>query len=194
MEKDFFKDDKAYWQIANEVKGIYMSDGSISTLLDFERVLDEVDIYAFKNWEDGELVKGPEIGRYLVTCAFMWPEKLMPDPRGAKRLIPFDCKIEYLKTVIKVPTKVKSRDDFKENSKKPKMIDMPVWVVEITMPKDLMSDIREGSIELEGQDIDLEELDAAYEQDLDKQETQDIDMQDEQEQNIEPEQQQAPGF
>jgi hypothetical protein len=31
-----------------------------------------------------------------------------------------------------------------------------------------MSEIRTGSIEMEDQDIDLEELDQAYEQDLDK--------------------------
>jgi hypothetical protein len=43
-----------------------------------------------------------------------------------------------------------------------------VWLVEIVMPKALMSDIRTGSVEMEDQEIDLEELDQAYEQDLDK--------------------------
>ena len=38
------------------------------------------------------------------------------------------------------------------------------------MPKTLMNDIRTGSIELEDQSIDLEELDSAYEEDLDQQE------------------------
>jgi hypothetical protein len=36
------------------------------------------------------------------------------------------------------------------------------------MPKALMSDIRTGSIELEDEKIDLEDLDQAYEQDLDQ--------------------------
>jgi len=36
------------------------------------------------------------------------------------------------------------------------------------MPKALMSDIRTGSIEMEDEDIDLEDLDQAYEDDLDK--------------------------
>jgi hypothetical protein len=36
------------------------------------------------------------------------------------------------------------------------------------MPKSLMSDIRTGSVELEDQDIDLADLDDAYEQDLDQ--------------------------
>jgi len=44
--------------------------------------------------------------------------------------------------------------------------------VEIVMPKRLMSEIRTGAVEMEGQEIDLDELDAAYEQDLDKEDTQ----------------------
>jgi hypothetical protein len=40
------------------------------------------------------------------------------------------------------------------------------------MPKSLMSDIRTGSIELEDQDIDLADLDDAYEQDIDQDEYQ----------------------
>ena len=43
-----------------------------------------------------------------------------------------------------------------------------VWLVHIVMPKSLMNDIRTGSIEMEDQEIDLEELDQAYEQDLDQ--------------------------
>ena len=65
------------------------------------------------------------------------------------------------------------------------MIDQPVWLVEITMPKDLMSDIRTGSVELEGQDIDFEDLDTAYEQDLDQQQTQDIETQEERDEAFE---------
>ena len=67
--------------IVSTVKGIMTSDGAMSTILDFERVLDESDLYAFKNWILGELVDGPDIGRYTVKCTFMWPYKLMPDPK-----------------------------------------------------------------------------------------------------------------
>jgi len=168
MNEEFFQKDTAHWEIADTIKNIYMSDGSLSMLLDFEGVLDEVAIYAFKNWLLGELVDGPDIGRYTVACTFMWPGNLMPDPRGAKRLLPFDCQVKYKKTKMKIPKKVKTRDDMRGNYKKPKLILVPVWLVEITMPKDLISEIRTGSIELEGQQIDLEDLDLGYEEDLDK--------------------------
>ena len=41
-------------EIVENSKKIYMSESSLKTLMDFERVLDELDIYAFKNWKKGE--------------------------------------------------------------------------------------------------------------------------------------------
>ena len=172
MDRELFKNHEDYWQVADNIRDIYMSEGTITTLLDFERVLDEVDVYAFKNWEIGELVAGPEISKYRVACTFMWPEKLMPDPRGGRRLLPFDCEVSYRKVDMKIPIKITDPSDYRPGTKKARIVEKPVWLVEIVMPKSLMSDIRTGSIEMEDQDIDLEELDQAYEQDLDKEESQ----------------------
>ena len=177
LDKDIFKNHEDYWMVADNIRNLYLSEGSIQSLLDFERVLDELDMYAFRNWQLGELVEGPTVGRYSVSCIFMWPEKLMPDPRGARRLLPFDCKVKFKKTRIKIPIKIEDPDDFIPGTKKARLIEKPVWLVEITMPKSLMSDIRTGSVELEDQDIDLQDLDDAYEQDLDKQEYKDQDEQ-----------------
>jgi len=172
MDKELFKSHEDYWQVADNIQNIYTSEGSLLTLLDFERVLDELDLYAFKNWDRGELVQGPDIGKYRVGCIFMWPEKLMPDPRGARRLLPFDCEVKFKKTTMKIPMKIEDPSDYRPGTKKAKIIEKKVWLVEIVMPKALMSDIRTGSIEMEDQDIDLEDLDQAYEQDLDQEEMQ----------------------
>jgi len=166
---NFFKDID-YTSIIDTVKGIFTSDGSISTLLDFERVLDEADLYAFKNWELGELVDGPEVKKYTVVCMFMYPYKLMPDPRAAKRLISVGCKVKFKKTKIKVPVKVDDYNDFVPGTKYPKMASKAVWLVSIEMPNKLMGDIRQGSIDLADQTIDLEELDDSYDEDLDQDE------------------------
>lgn len=172
IDQEIFKDHADYWQVAENIRDIYLSEGSLLSLLDFERVLDELDLYAFKNWNIGELVSGPTIGKYRVTCIFMWPEKLMPDPRGARRLLPFDCEIKYKKTIMKVPIKIEDPSDYRDGTKKARIGEAKIWLVEITMPKSLMSDIRTGSIELEDEEIDLADLDDAYEQDLDKEEYQ----------------------
>ena len=170
IDQAIFKDGQDYWQVAENIKDIYLSEGSLLTLLDFERVLDELDLYAFRNWPIGELVSGPDIGKYRVTCIFMWPEQLMPDPRGARRLLPFDCEVKYKKTTMKVPIKITDPSDYRPGTHKARLGEAKIWLVEISMPKSLMSDIRTGSVELEDEEIDLQDLDSAYEQDLDKQE------------------------
>ena len=166
-----------YVSIVSTVKGIYTSDGSMSILLDFERVLDDADLYAYNNWLAGELVQGPNLGRYAVTCVFMWPYKLMPDPRGAKRLLALGCKVEFAKSGIKVPIEITNYDDFVPGTKYPRMKQRKIWFVKITVPLDLMDDIKEGSIDLAGQTIDLADIEDAYDEDLDKEHMQGEDIQ-----------------
>ena len=192
FDREIFKNHEDYWQVAENIRDIYMSEGSLLTLLDYERVLNELDIYAFKNWELGELVQGPEIGKYRVSCIFMWPEGLMPDPRGGRRLLPFDCSVKFKKTLMKIPVKITDPSDFKPGTHKARIMEKKVWLVEITMPKALMSDIRTGSVELEDQDIDLDDLDKAYEQDLDQESYQNDQQAENAQQSLEqPQQQQA---
>jgi len=183
MDQDLFRDHSDYWMVADNIRKLYLSDGSLLSLLDFERVLDELDLYSFRNWQLGELVSGPDIGRYTVTCTFMYPERLMPDPRGGRRLLPFDCHVRYLKTRIRIPVKIEEPEDFIPGTHKARLIEKPVWLVEIEMPKSLMTDIRTGSIELEDQDIDLEDLDQAYEEDIDQEQYKDDDNAQQQQQS-----------
>jgi hypothetical protein len=172
FDSELFKDHTDYWQVAKNIKDIYMSEGTLLTLLDFERVLDSLDIYAFKNWELGELVQGPTITKYRVSCVFLWPENLMPDPRGGRRLLPFDCEVKYKRTNMKIPLKIEDPKDYRPGTKIARIIEKKVWLVEITIPKALMSDIRTGSVELEEQELDLDELDNAYYSDKEEAEQQ----------------------
>lgn len=153
--------------VIENTKEIYMSDSSLTTLLDFERVLDELDTYVFKNWKQGELVQGPVYEKYFVTCTFMWPKKLMPDPRGGERLLSYDCEVYYSKDMLEYPIKLKSPDDYEPGTKMPKMGKKPVWLVTIVMPKKLMQEIQQGSVDLESSTIDIEDVEQAYEEGTD---------------------------
>ena len=153
--------------IIENTKDIYMTDSAISTLLDFERVIDELDIYTFDYWKQGELVAGPVYEKYFVTCTFMWPYKRKPDTRGAKRLADYDCVIKYKHDVLEYPVKVKSPTDFVAGTKMPKLGKTPVWLVSITIPKKLMQEITQGSLELESDSVDAEDIDQSYETGLD---------------------------
>ena len=153
--------------ILDNTKSVYMTDSALESLMDFERVLDELDTYVFDNWSKGELVEGPIYEKYFVTCTFMWPYRLMPDPRGGERLLDYNCQVRYRKTHFEYPVVVKDQDDFRPGTRHPKMVKRPVWLVEIVMPKQLMRDIERGSIELESETVDLEDIEQAYEVGLD---------------------------
>lgn len=129
------------YDLVKNVETVYSSDTAFQILKDFERVLDEIDIYVYKNWEEGELLEGPKISRHWITCKFMWPRAQMPDPMGAKRLVDYDCKIGYKKDHIIKPRKIRDPDDVRPGTKKGKLDRHPVWVVEIQMPKKLIADM-----------------------------------------------------
>lgn len=133
--------------IIKNVESIYDSNTSFNVLKDFERVLDELDIYVYKNWSDGEIAEGPKIERHWVTCSFFWDEDKMPDPMGGKRLLDYDCKIKYKKSHIIEPRKIEKQDDIRPGTKKGKLDRRPIWMVEIQMPKKLIADIYTGYIE-----------------------------------------------
>lgn len=150
-------------ELLSNTKRIFMTDSAVNTLLDFERVLDELDLYAFKHWKQGELVEGPVYEKYFVKCTFMWPYKKMPDPKGGARLAEYDCDVTYRQDFFEHPGKVETPNDFKPGTKVPKLVRSPVWLVDIVMPKKLMADIEQGALELESGTVDMEDIDRAYE-------------------------------
>jgi len=153
-------------QNLKSIKQIYMSDASISMLCDFERVLDSMDFYTFPNWRIGELVEGPIVNRYWVKCTFMWPFDRMPDPAAAKRLLPYGAKVVYKKDVVQMPVSIRSPADIRPGSHKGKLVDFPIWHVEILMPKKLMGDIKQGSVDIAGEEVDLADLQSSIEKGL----------------------------
>lgn len=130
--------------IIKNIESIYDSNTSFQVLKDFERVLDDLDLYVYLNWGKGELAKGPIITRHWVTCTFMWKRNEMPDPMGGKRLLDYDCKVRYQKTSLMQPRKIRKPSDMRPGTKKGKMDLEPIWLVEIQMPKKLISDIYSG--------------------------------------------------
>lgn len=130
--------------ILRNIETIYGNDNAFAIIKDFERVLDELDLYVYDNWKDGELVEGPIMTKHYVSCKFMWPMKQMPDPMGGKRLLDYDCKVTYKKDQLISPRKIIEPDDVRPGTKKGKLDTAPIWIVEITMPINLMKNIYDG--------------------------------------------------
>lgn len=133
--------------VIKNIESIYESENSFNVLKDFERVLDELDIYVYKNWEDGELGEGPTIDRHWVTAKFFWPKEKMPDPDGAKRLLDYDCKVGYQRSSLLKPRRIMKPEDIRPGTKFGKLDRHPIWVVEVKMPKKLLADLYGASFE-----------------------------------------------
>ena len=130
--------------IIKNAQSLYAVGPTLGILKDFERVLDELDVYVFENWQDGELLSGPMDSRHFVTCSFMWPMDKMPDPSGGKRLLDRGCKVSYKKDELLKPRKIKGPEDYRPGTTKGKIDAHDIWVVEIKMPKELIGNFKHG--------------------------------------------------
>ena len=130
--------------VIKNIKDIYENNSSLAILKDFERVLDEMDVYVYENWENGELAYGPKVDRHWIKVGFMWPHKEMPNPVGAKRLTEIGCKVSYQKSHLVEPRKIKTEADIRPGTKKGRLDRNPIWIVEIQMPKKIAFDIYKG--------------------------------------------------
>ena len=131
--------------IIKNVQSLYAVGPTITILKDFERVIDELDVYVFENWSEGELLSGPVDSRHFVTCSFMWPADKMPDPAGGKRLLDKGCKVSYKKDELLKPRKIKTPNDYRPGTTKGKIDAHDIWVVEIKMPKELIGNFKHST-------------------------------------------------
>lgn len=130
--------------VIKNIQDLYENNSSLAVLKDFERVLDQMDMYVYENWEDGELAYGPKVDRHWITAGFMWEESKMPNPVAAKRLTELGCKVTYQKSHLVEPRKIRTQEDMRPNSKKGRLDRKPIWIVEITMPKKVAFEVYQG--------------------------------------------------
>jgi hypothetical protein len=52
--------------INDNIKKISDTNTLLDMLLEFEGVLDNLELYAYKNWNKGEVVSGPKLGRFFI--------------------------------------------------------------------------------------------------------------------------------
>jgi|TARA_B110000858_G_C17513606_1_gene341526 hypothetical protein len=126
--------------ILRNIKNIYASDNVVSSLVNMEKVLDDVNIYAYQNWNKGELVEGPQVTKYDTTATFMWEQNEMPDPDAGKRITNLGGQVAFKKDIKLVPRKIKTYSDYRPGTRKGKLDEIPVWLVKITIPNTVIED------------------------------------------------------
>lgn len=146
---------------------IHNSPNVIDTLIEIDRVLDRMDVYAYENWIKGEIVDGPFVERHWVELTLMYPHKLMPNPDAAMRLIKSGCKVKFGQDVLVTFGKVEGPEDIittEDGQKVPKPVKKKVWLVNLRVPKALLN-VSEDIKDVD--DIDYDSIEAAYDEELD---------------------------
>lgn len=153
------------------LKRVSGQETSLQMLMEFEKTLDNSNLYAYKNWMNGELVEGPVVDRYWFTTTWMYPEKMMPDPDGSLRLIKYGCKVYFGKDTYLEPSRVLSGDDLQggasSDRKQAKILKQPVWLVTIEMPRKFVDEAQDALLQLEDDEINIDDINAAWDENMD---------------------------
>lgn len=150
----------------DNIKKVSETNTLLDMLLEFESVLDNLDLYAYKNWIKGEIVEGPHLDRHWVTLKLMYRRESMPDPDGAKRILSRGGLVKYVEETLLTPRRVRNFDDVTvhvtgdgRTRYKTKTDSHPVWVVEIKLPRKYVDEFSTDAVEAdEDSYVDLESL------------------------------------
>lgn len=132
-------------------------DDLLNIMIDVESYLDDSNLYVFKNWIKGVLVKGPIVRKYWVDVSFKYAHDQMPDPDGGLRLTPHGTRIQFQKAHEEVPVEIKSPSDYEPGTHKPKMKKIPVWIVYMQIPRRFVEAVNQDMLDqydLEADDAD----------------------------------------
>lgn len=132
-----------------QIRKVSEGETLLDMLLEFEAVLDDLDLYAYQNWDQGEILYGPDVGRHFVNVGLMYPGELMPDPEGARRLLNLGIPVKFEKDTLTYAVKPKQgevKQHIEDNLVggtghnhirriRNQKATMPVWIVTIQMPR-----------------------------------------------------------
>lgn len=146
---------------------------ALDVLMQVDGVLDNMNVYAYKNWIEGEIVDGPHIERYWVTVTLMYPYKMMPDPDAAVRIMDNGGKVYYAKDTLITAAKLNSPEDIDPDGdpRRPDMpaakkIKRPIWLVTLEIPRNLLDSMDTDKIKVDDISLDQDKLEDAYDDGL----------------------------
>jgi|TARA_R110002074_G_scaffold336462_1_gene506986 hypothetical protein len=151
------------------------SNSALDTLMQVDGTLDRLNVYAYKNWIEGEIIDGPTIDRYWVTLTLMYPRKLMPDPDGAERIIKWGGKVFYAKEDLHTAAKMVDPEDretpdnqsgMRPGQGRAKKVTRPIWLVTLILPRETMDKISTSEKRVDDMSIDTDSVEAAYDDGL----------------------------
>ncbi len=155
------KTDMDNYKSDDAIKRIYDQDNLLDILIEFEAVLDSLDLYTFGNWFEGEIASGPWLRRYWVEVTLKYKHEEMPDPSGAMRLLKHGARVSYELTEETVPVEVESQEDIDQQTQKVKTEEIKAWLIHVKIPRRFIEDMETGIIHLDDQEEEEIDLTAA---------------------------------
>lgn len=143
------------------IKRITDNEDLLSIAIDIENYFDSNNLYAFKNWIDGEVVGGPYVKRYWVKVVLKYPYKKMPDPEGGLRLLKHGTKIHYDIKYQEQPIEIKSPEDYQPGTKKAKMKKHKVWIITLLIPRRFVQNLDAEVMDIYDDEVDVNTVDDA---------------------------------
>jgi hypothetical protein len=128
-------------------------DNLLDIAIEIEDYFDSLDLYAFENWLDGEIVEGPTVKKYWISITLKYPHKKMPDPEGGLRLIKYGSTVGYERALEEVPTNKQNPGMELDNEGKPKVKKQKIWLIHVKIPRRLIKELNVSDLELKKRGI-----------------------------------------
>ena len=137
--------------VSQNLSALTNDDALLDALIEVEGFFDNFHLYAYDNWIEGEVVAGPKFNRYWVKVILLYYKGDMPDPLGAMSLAKHGCKVRWKKSERKQSVDVEDSGDL-DDRRKAKMELVPIWLVEIKIPRRFI----DGFDDMEDQEVEDE--------------------------------------
>ncbi len=179
--------------INDELGTIFKSKTLLTILLEIEGMLDKLDMYAFENWIEGEVIDGPNVSKYWIDLTLMYKQEMMPDPEAVNRLLEHNIKVGFKKDKLEVPKKIEGPEDLETKTeetgadpgtpgyqkRRAKTETIPIWLVKLEIPRQFIDEYYSEQIYVDGMEVDIDDK-----VEMDIQDDQAEEMTDEQQQEM----------
>lgn len=119
------------------IQNLYRNENYLDILINISDFFDILNIYAFPNWLDAEVVD-LKVKKYFTNIVLKSPINKVPNPKGAIILGKYDCIVKYKQTTEYIPVAPKSDKDYiydeKTGEMKPKIKKRKIFIVDIMIP------------------------------------------------------------
>ena len=151
----------------NAISRISGNEDLLDIMIDVENYLDTNNLYAFKNWIEGEIIGGPYVKRYWVKIKLKYEYHKMPDPEGGLRLLKHGTKIRYDIELEERPIEIKTPDDYRPGTKKPKMKKHKIWIITMLIPRRFVKNLDSEVMDIYDDEVDVHTVDDSTGQGID---------------------------